>query len=181
MPSGHCARRGFGPARSGYSGHRLRRAGEVVVWAVLLLGVWIVTLSSVSTAELAVGAACAVLAAIAAVGARVASGARWSPSPRWLSWLVVLPVAVVADTGRIFGMALAQIARGRRRDPGDIVEVTIGGPGDDPRGAALRALTSLYVASTPSSVVVDARPDDPNLVVHQLVEGLPSVEKVVSR
>jgi multisubunit Na+/H+ antiporter MnhE subunit len=160
---------------------KVARVSEAAVWSALLLGVWIVTLSSVSTPELAVAAACAVLAAIAAVGARIASGASWSPSPRWITWLVTLPVAIVADAGRIFGMALAQLARGRRRQPGDIRDVAIGDRGESPRAAARRALATLLVASTPSSVVVDARPDDPNLVVHQLVDGKPSVEKVVSR
>ncbi|HZR11998.1 MAG TPA: Na+/H+ antiporter subunit E [Acidimicrobiia bacterium] len=159
----------------------MRRVTEVVVWSALLLGVWVLTLSSVSTPELAVASACAVLAAVATLGARVVSGGSWAPSPGWARWLVALPVAIVADTARIFGLALAQLAHGRRREPGDIRPVPIGDRGDDARAAAHRALSTLCVTSTPGSFVVDARPDDGKLLVHTLVEGAPSIAKVVSR
>lgn len=145
----------------------LGRAVEVVVWWALLVGVWVLTLSSAPPVELAVAAAAALPCALAARAARRAMEGGWTLAPGWGRWLVVLPVAVLADSARLLFAGVRRI-RGR----GDLREVTTSA-GEGARAKGHRALASLVLSATPSGFVVDTRPDDGVLVVHAVVDGRP--------
>src|SRR4051794_1105451 len=97
---------------------------EALFWEAAGVGTWLLTLSSVSAAELVVAALATAPCAAVAVAARRAVGGSWSPRPRWTAWLVPLPVAVLADTGRVLGRAAAVLA-GRRIPDGELREVQL--------------------------------------------------------
>jgi hypothetical protein len=59
------------------------RAVEILCWWVLLTGLWLVTLSSVSAPELLAAGLCAIPCAFTAQTARRAMNGAWRPAPRW--------------------------------------------------------------------------------------------------
>lgn len=152
---------------------------ETLVWASLLVGVWVLTLNAVSPPEMGAAGFTGLCAGAAAAAARRALGGRWRPSPRWVGWLLALPVAVLADTGRVFAAVLSELPR-RGEERGRLRRVASPRETDPARRAARQALSILAVSSTPGSYVVDAD-DDGELTVHALVEGSPSMVDVVAR
>src|SRR4051794_8959555 len=106
----------------------MRLLPEVVFWEAACTGLWLLTLSSISLSEALVAAACGLPCAVLAVVARRAVGGSWPVQPRWTRWLLPLPVAVVADGGRVLGRALAVL--GGRRVPSG--EFRTGQPHRDP-------------------------------------------------
>src|SRR4051812_7595828 len=102
----------------------MRLLPEVVFWEAACTGLWLLTLSSISLSEALVAAACGLPSAVLAVVARRAVGGSWPVQPRWTRWLLPLPVAVVADGGRVLGRALAVLG-GRRVPSGEIRPVQL--------------------------------------------------------
>lgn len=150
-------------------------AMETVVWWVLLVGLWVLTLSSVSVAEVVVAASCALPCAALATAGRQVSGARWRPAVAWLRWFAVLPVAVCTDTWRLF-VATPRLIRGT----GSWRHIELP---DDPsaaRAAARRAAAVLTVSATPGTLVADTPPEKP-MLVHVLVSGRPRLDDRVAR
>ncbi len=145
------------------------------MWWAVLVGVWLLTLSTVSPPELAVAGAAALPCAVAAtVGRHVVDG-RWRVRLRWLRWLVLLPVAVVADTCRVLVLPLRGPAGGQGR--GQLRTIPL--PDTPPGDATRRALATIVVSITPGTFVVDADPDADQLVAHSLVGGPPRMDEVV--
>jgi len=153
---------------------------EVVAWWALMVGVWVITLSSAPPWELYIAAAAALPCALLVPKVRRTVEGAWRPQLRWLRWLAVLPVAVVADTGRVFGATLVHLVTRRPLD-GELREVRLGGHDDPRRAAAHGALAMVTVSATPGTFVVDSRPEDDVLVLHSIVDGPPSMEQVVTR
>ena len=87
----------------------MRAVLEIVVWWVVLTGVWLTTLNAYSTEELVASAALALPCAFAARAGRHAAGVTWRARPGWFRWLLALPGAVVADT-----IGLVRVSCGRR-------------------------------------------------------------------
>lgn len=162
---------------------RFRSAGpivEVLVWAALLVGVWVTTLSSVATSEMAAAAGSALLCGVAAVLARRAMDGGWRPSPRWFGWMARLPVAVVVDTVRVLTLAVRHAGH-RSRSVGRIERVALPADGSRARTSAREALGTLAVSMTPASFVFDVDEREGVLVVHSLVSGPPSMTGAVQR
>lgn len=151
---------------------------EVASWWAACIGLWLLTLSSISLSEVVVAAAAGLPCAIVAVAARRAVDGSWPPHAGWTRWLVVLPVAVVADTARVLGIA-AGVLVGRRILGGDVREE----PLLRDRTAALRptreAAATLLVTATPGTLVLDADAEHGRMVVHSLGAGRPSMDSVV--
>lgn len=153
------------------------RVVEVLVWWAAPFGVWLLTLSTLPVAELTVAAAAALLCAVAATVGRRAADERWRVRARWLRWLVVLPVAVVADACRVLLVPLRRQPQGR--PPGRLREIRL-----EPETDGTLATTRLAVATTvlsvaPGTFVVDTHSEDDVLVVHSLVDGSPRMDDVV--
>jgi hypothetical protein len=151
---------------------------EWVSWAAGALVVWLLTLSSVSGADLAIASACAAITATATVAARRVLRLDMKPSARPLRWLAPLPVAAVQDTAAV--LALPWRRRFRRQREGRWQRVPVA-PGDAPQPAALRATATLFVSFTPSSVVVDDDAATGELLTHVLVRSPVSMSKAVRR
>lgn len=145
-------------------------------WWACCVGVWLLTLSSVSGAEVGVASGSAVPCALAAILARRALRASWRGELRWVAWLPILIAQVALDTARIFG-AVAVGRAGRRGSPPKLTPVRVDGRGA--RGALRQGLAALVVSASPGSLVVDV--DRSELSVHFLWRGSPSTAAAVSR
>ncbi|HEY4022858.1 MAG TPA: Na+/H+ antiporter subunit E [Pseudonocardiaceae bacterium] len=137
----------------------MRRRGEIVIWWVVLLGVWLASLNAFSYAELATAAALALPCAFAARAARIAARGQWRLAVRGRSavhGLRFLPMAILHDTVSVLRLAL-----GRDRPEDDSFdEVELRGE---------QALATIMVSTAPGSVVIDAGAD--HLLVHRLPIG----------
>jgi multisubunit Na+/H+ antiporter MnhE subunit len=152
---------------------------EVVLWWGLLVGVWVITLSPpVPVPELVVATIAALACAMVTGVARRAAGLRWRVELRPLAWLAVLPVVVVADTARVFAVAVRQLARPQVHR-GDFREVALrrGGPPVVATTRLALAITALSIP--PSSFVVDSNSDEQRLLVHTLAQGSRWMDRVV--
>lgn len=154
---------------------------ETLVWAALLVGVWVLTLNAVSAPEMGAAGFTALGCGAAATAGRAALGGRWRPAPGWARWLPRLLLAVPADAARVFGAALSQLGRHPGGERGRLRRVEMPVPGDRRRWAARQALATMAVSSTPGSYVVHVDDDRGELVVHALVEGAPSMVDVVAQ
>lgn len=153
---------------------------EAVFWEAACTGLWLLTLSSVNTPELATALCAAVPCAVLAVTARRAVGGSWAPRPRWTTWLVPLPVAVLADTARVLARAAGVLA-GRRIPDGRVREVRL--PRDRPsaRWRTRQAAATGLVTAAPGTVVLDVDERSGRMLLHALGDGRPSMEEVVRR
>lgn len=129
---------------------------EVAVWWVVLAGVWVLSLGSVSSTELGVGAAAALVAALAAALTRHAFRGVHRPGARQLRTIVAVPRAVVSDTVHVLGHAARPRSGGTRQ---------IAVPGGD----ADHAVATLVASVAPGTVVVDEERAHHRLTVHALV------------
>lgn len=152
---------------------------ELLVWACLTLGVWVVTLSSVPLGEMAIGAGAGLGAAVVATLARRALGGRWRPSPRWVAWVPHLVVSVPRDTLTLYVSALRRMGLSRSSVEFEVRSVQLPPEAPETRAARL-ALGTLMVAATPGTVVIDEDPDSGELVVHGLTRGPSSLERRVA-
>lgn len=153
---------------------------EVVAWWALMVGVWVITLSSAPPMELYISAAAALPCALLMPKVRRTVQAAWRPDWRWLRWLAVLPISVVADTARVFAVVFVHAVT-RRPIDGELIEVRLQLHEDPARAAAHEALAMVTVSATPGSFVVDSRPERSALLLHKIVDGRPDMQQVVSR
>lgn len=153
---------------------------EGLFWTAAGVGLWLLTLSSVTLPEVLVAIAAAVPSAALAVAARRAVGGAWAPRPAWMSWLLPLPVAVVGDTVRVLRIA-AGVLVGRRVPSGEIREVRL--PRDRPaaRWHTRRATAAGLVTAAPGTVVLDVDGTSGRMLLHSLGSGRPAMEEVVRR
>lgn len=153
---------------------------EVVVWWALMVGVWVITLSSAPPMELYISAAAALPCALLMPRVRRTVEAAWRPDWRWSRWFLVLPFSVLADTVRVFAAVFVHAVT-RRPLEVELTEIRLQ-PHDDPaRAAAHGALAMVTVSATPGSFVMDSRPERHALVLHQIVDGPPRLHQVVTR
>ena len=158
-------------------GHMGRRALEVLLWAVLLTGIWVSTLTTVDGPELVAAGVCALAAGVLGTATRTTLGATLRPRPGWLRWLVLLPVAVVADLGRLTVAVVAALRHGR----GLGVPRTLALP-DEPgiRARTRQALGSVAVSATPGTYVTGVTGDGA-LELHALTAQASALERAVAR
>jgi multisubunit Na+/H+ antiporter MnhE subunit len=154
-------------------------AAEVVFWWAACVGLWLLTLSSVSLSEALIATGCALPCAVLAVVARRAVEGSWPVQPRWVRWLLPLPVAVVADTARVLARG-AGVLLGRTPTGG---AHTVQLHRDQPAGRwrTRQALGTVLVTATPGTVVLDVAEDSGEMCVHALGSGRPSMEEVLRR
>jgi multisubunit Na+/H+ antiporter MnhE subunit len=148
---------------------------EGLVWWLLLVLLWSATASPITVAEVVTAGLCAVPCALAARAGRCAAGARWQVRTHWVRWAPTLPVAVVADTVRLFGLLL----RGRVRQPGAERRVRLTQETDPAVAVTHRALAAVVIAAAPGSVVLGI--DHNELCLHELGAGRPRLDDVVAR
>jgi hypothetical protein len=150
---------------------------EWIGWAAAALGVWLLTLASVTGADLAVASAAAALCGIAAVATRRMLDLKLRPSPRILRWLRRLPAAIAVDTVSVLSLPW----RRRGEEPeGSWQRVPIA-PGPEPRDSTSRSAATIILSVPPASFVVHDDSDTGELLVHRLVDSPAGMTEVVRR
>ena len=157
----------------------MRTVAVVFSWWAACVGLWLLTLSSVTVAEALIATGCALPCAVLAVVARRAVEGSWPVQPGWTRWLVPLPVAVVTDAVRVLGRG-AGVLFGRVPS-GDLRTVQLHRDRATGRWRARQALATVLVTAAPGTVVLDVAEDSGDMCVHALGAGRPSMEKVVRR
>ena len=152
-----------------------------LVYAGVLLGVWIVLAGQPDAQDLVAGSA----AAVVAVGAGyfISQRGRMVPNVRAadLRTLAVVPWRVVVETGQVFALA-ARKASGRPTAPGALRTVPLDA-GPDVRGwpaARREAVLTALLSAAPNTVVVDLDMDAGTALVHQLA-GAPQPDELPAR
>src|ERR1700744_116707 len=140
-----------------------------LIYAGVLLGMWIVLAGQPDAQDLAAGSVAAVLAVGA--GYLISQRGKLVPSVRLadLRTLAVLPWQVVAETGQVFALA-ARKASGRPTAPGALCTVPLHEE-PDVRGwpaARREAVLTALLSAAPNTVVVDIDMEDGTALVHQL-------------
>lgn len=158
----------------------MKQLPELLLWWATGVGVWLLTLSSVSTVELIAAVVCALPCAVLAVLARRAVRGPLFPQQAWLRWLAPVPVAVVADTVRVLGLA-AGVLLGRRIPEGEVRRVQLPRDPDEEKWQNRQAAAGIVVTTSPGTVVLDLDPDHGEMLVHDLGSGRPRLEDVVRR
>lgn len=153
------------------------RLAETAAWWALLVGVWLLTLSSFNTEDFTVAAACAVPCAVVAVLARSAVGGRWAFRTEWLAWLGPLAGSALADGVRVSVVAVRH--RGRRGSVGHLLEIALPAEDGEAVTAGRESLAQLTMSTTPASFVVHGDPE--TLVLHSLLSEEPALARTVTR
>lgn len=152
-----------------------RHALEVLLWWGLAYGVWLISLSAISTPEYIVGALCALPCGVAAAGARWAVEGSWTLRPGWLLPLTTVPLAVVCDAAQVLA------APWHRGQPGgDFHTGMTAAKGSSPVGKSRQAIAVALVSLTPGSYVLDVDPESGEMLVHSLARRGPRLERMVS-
>jgi hypothetical protein len=147
---------------------------ELVGWAVVLLVVELLLVSSVDRAELVLAVGLAVPAAALTVLARGSESLQLRVPRGGLRWFVALPAAVVRDSVAVWAAA----ATGRRGSWRELPRP--GTAGDDATAAGRRAWAALVLTTSPGSLCVDVR--DGVARLHDLGGSAGSaLERAVSR
>jgi multisubunit Na+/H+ antiporter MnhE subunit len=157
----------------------MRQLSELLFWWAAAMGVWLLTLSSMTLPEVSIAAAAGLPCAVVAIAARRAVGGSWPPRPAWLRWAAPLPVAVVADGVRVLGRA-AGVLVGRRIGDGEIRPVQLPVERPAPRRHSREAMAVALVSATPGTVVFDLDDDSGRMHLHALGSGRPQVDEAVT-
>lgn len=153
-----------------------RWAVGVVAWTLVTWGIWLISLSAVSSEDLLVGGLCALACGVVAEAVRRAVEGRWRLSADLLTGVAAVPVAVVLDT---LSVLAAPIRPGRRE--ATVRRIHIGAQGESDRARGRRAIATALTSMSPGTVVLDADPEDGSLVVHSLAPAGPSVAERFAR
>jgi multisubunit Na+/H+ antiporter MnhE subunit len=149
-----------------------------LVYAGVLLGIWIVLAGELDPQDLVLGSVAAVLAV--GVGYLVSERGKMVPSTRAadLRTLAAVPWQVVAETGQVFAVA-ARKAAGRPVAPGVLctVPVDTGPDGGGWPAARREAVLTALLSAAPNTVVVDIDMEAGTALVHQLSGGPSSGEE----
>jgi multisubunit Na+/H+ antiporter MnhE subunit len=154
-----------GPERPGWP---FLMAGGLI-YAGVLLGMWIVMAGQPDLQDLVAGSAAAVLAV--GVGYLVSQRGKMVPSARVadLRMLAAVPWQVVVETGQVFALA-ARKASGRPIAPGALRTVPVD-VGTDVHGwpaARREAVLTALLSAAPNTIVVDIDMEAGAALVHQL-------------
>jgi len=152
-----------------------------LIYAGVLLGMWIVLAGQPDVQDLVAGSAAAVLAV--GVGYLLSQRGKMVPSVRVadLRTLAALPWQVVVETGQVFALA-ARKAAGRPTAPGVLRTVPVD-VGTDVRGwpaARREAVLTALLSAAPNTVVVDIDMEAGTALVHQLA-GAPEPDERPAR
>ncbi|MDI2125370.1 Na+/H+ antiporter subunit E [Yinghuangia seranimata] len=156
----------------------MRTAAELLLWWLLLTGLYVVLIGPLEALDVAVGAACALGAAVAAGVVRRASSAAWGPGRRAALAVLELPGSVLADTVRLAAATGRRLVRPSGRAPGVFRELTLS-PGVGPAWAAV------LLSASPGVYVVAIAPSGPSqrartIIVHALDRAPGRVERALT-
>lgn len=152
------------------------RAVEVTAWAAACVGIWLLTLSSVTVPDLLLAVPAGMLCGLLAAGGRRLAGGGWHARPRWAVWLLALPVAVIADTVGVWRVAARAAFNPGRSGYDRLVQLPAGETEDV--AATRRGIATLALSASPGSYVIDFDPDRRELLIHTLADNGPSWARI---
>jgi multisubunit Na+/H+ antiporter MnhE subunit len=150
----------------------LKTVSSVVSVAAGCLGIWLLTLSSVSGEELLVGSLCALATGGAAVAATRATKVHWSVRAIPVRPLLRVPPAVVGDAVQVLLRPLPGVGR-----PTKVVTHDLRQRGNSAAATTRRVVTSMAVTSAPRSLVLDLDAESGRLTLHSLQTTGPHPEE----
>lgn len=130
------------------------------------LGIWLISLSSVSDEELLVGSLCSLATGAAAVAAKRATRVRWSVRAVPLRPLLRVPMAAVGDAVQVLVRIVPGVGRAAK-----VVTLRTSQSGDSAAATTRRVATTLAVTSVPGSIVLDLDAETGRLTLHSLQCG----------
>lgn len=148
------ARRHGGRAALGHD-RDVHVVAEALAWWSLCFGLWLLTLSSVTTEDVALALAAGLLSALCAVVGRKLTGGRWAVRWRWSRWFATLPVTVLSDTVGVLSAAYRL-----HRPQGSTGTITLPRPEAPAVTEGRAALSSLALSAAPASYVFDRDPEE---------------------
>lgn len=172
----------------------MRAVVEATLWTGACLGVWLLTLSSVTLPDLLLAAVSAAGCGAAALGGRWAASAPAPVRAGALPWLARLPVSLLADLVTVL-LVPWQLLAGRTAAPATLrCAVLPGGqitptvddkpatdtPGPDARAFYRRALAGTLVSMTPGTVALETDPASGELTVHSLTGSRSRLERRIA-
>lgn len=155
----------------------MRRRSAVFAAAaagLVLLGLWLLLLSTTAIPEVLAGVLAAAIATTAGVAAVGATGSRFRPRAAWLWELRRLPWLVLTDSA----LAARVLARAIARRPSLSRYVALGPlpiAGPQPRAAARRAVYTIACSLPPGTIVVGLDEETRSVLLHQLVARPPDL------
>ena len=157
-----------GPKRPSW----LYLAAGGLIYAGVLLGMWIVQAGTPDIQDLVGGSAAAVIAVGA--GYLVSQRGAMVPSVRWadLRTLAAVPWQVVTETGQVFALA-ARKAAGRPVRSGALctVPVDLGTDAGGWPAARREAVLTALMSAAPNTIVIDIDTDAGTALVHRLASA----------
>lgn len=146
----------------------MRRGVTWLAWTLALWGGWVLlTLSSVSGAELVVGGVCAGLSALGATALHAAGLLSLSPRVGWLRYSGRIAWRMLLDTGVVLAEVVRRLSGREPRGAFDTFAFPTGG--HDARAVARRALATAALTLPPNTYVIAFDEPEGRVLVHQLV------------
>lgn len=146
----------------------MRRGVTWLAWTLVLWGGWVLlTISSLSTAELVTGGVSAAIAALAATALHASGLLRMSPRASWLRYSGRIAWRTLADTGVVLAEVVRRLAGGKPR--GSFDTFAFPADGHEARDVARRALATAALSFPPNTYVIAFDEPDGRVLVHQLV------------
>ena len=136
---------------------------KVALLSAVCLGIWLLTLSSLSWGELIVGTVCSLLVGVVAIITQRVVGARWAITASSMRPLLTVPFVIVTDTAQVLTLPFRR--RGRL---GRFETVDVDAAGSSPEAATRRAVATLATTVTPASIVVDVGDESGGMTIHAL-------------
>lgn len=143
------------------------------VWLVLL-GLWLLLLSTTAIPEVFAGLGAAAIATMAGIASVRAVSTGFRPRAAWLWGLRRLPWLVLADSA----LAARVLVRAIARRPSQSRYVAVSGlpiSGADARTAARRAMYTVACSLPPGTIVVALDEESRSALLHQLVARPPDL------
>lgn len=152
--------------------------GRRVLWAALvflvLLGLWLLLLSTTAIPEVLSGVVAGALATAAGIASVRATGSRFRPRAAWLWELRRLPWLVLHDTA-VAATVLVRAAGGRGSSSRYVALGPLPIAGPEPRTAARRAVYTVASSLPPGTIVVGFDEETASVLLHQLVARPPDL------
>lgn len=136
-----------------------------IAWVGFLL-LWLLFVFQVNASELAVGTIAAGLTVVSGYVTCKAVTMCFEPRLRWIAQAWGLPRMVVTDLWLLLKHLIREIARKPSRSSFRTTEFRA--IGEDCQAAAQRALATLFVSTTPNSIILDIDREKGEMFFHQI-------------
>lgn len=149
---------------------RKRRFGGLIllVWWMVLFGIWLVLVDSLAHPEVAAAPLAALLGLLAVYGVSRTSNLTFHARVRWLTALASVPWQVLRDTAVLTRALWRHLVRHERRAGAFRLVPTVH-IDDEAEATAFRAFATAGTSFAPNTYVIGIDRDRCTILIHQLV------------